>query len=160
MGNPPHFWETDPRAQKSDRHDPKKKAFLRHTHKKYILQKKWSKTAICGLSSCQYILPQPIQGHGLQLDDRYHQYQRDHLVGQSTSRWVAITNTTMCWWRHLFHSKVKKLWELQPVSQMCLVPESWSYHSSSLQNHVLLDLKNNIASYYLGKPTLVNSAVF
>ena len=35
LGNPPHFWETVqgpqkdlPRAQKSDRHDPKKKALL------------------------------------------------------------------------------------------------------------------------------------
>ena len=49
------------------------------------MQKKWSKTAFCGLSSGQTILPQPIWGHGLQLDDRYHQYQRDHLVGQSTN---------------------------------------------------------------------------
>ena len=102
MENPPQFWETDPRAQKSDRHDPKKKAFLRHTHKKYILQKKWSKTAICGLSSCQYILPQPIQGHGLQLDDRYHQYQRNHLVGQSTSVAVVLFLLSLCLRPHPF----------------------------------------------------------
>ena len=148
MGNPPIFGKPFPGPKKVTDMTPKKSLPPSYPQKIYFA-KKWYKTAICGLSSCQYILPQPIQGHGLQLDDRYHQYQRDHLVGQSTSRWVAITNTTMCWWRHLFHSKVKKLWELQPVSQMCLVPESWSYHSSSLQNHVLLDLKYNIASYYL-----------
>ena len=48
-----------------------KKAFLRHTHQKHILQKKWSQTAICGLSSGQTILPQPIWVHSLQLDDRH-----------------------------------------------------------------------------------------
>ena len=56
---------------KNDRHDPPKKAFLRHTHKKHILQKNWSKTIICGLSSGRNNLPQPIWVHSLQLDDRH-----------------------------------------------------------------------------------------
>ena len=75
---PPIFWKPSrgpkkylPRAQKSDLHDPQKKAFLRHTHKKYILQKKWPKRAICGLSSGQNNLPPPIWGHSHQLDDRH-----------------------------------------------------------------------------------------
>ena len=85
--NPPSFLETPlllgkpskvpkkdpPMAQKSNQHEPppKKKTSFVIPIKKHILQKKWSKTAICGLSSGQTILPQPIRGHGHQLDDRH-----------------------------------------------------------------------------------------
>ena len=78
LGNPPHILETVQGSQKIPPQGPKKwptwpqkKAFLRHTHKKYILQKKWPKRAICGLSSGQNNLPPPIWGHGHQLDDRH-----------------------------------------------------------------------------------------
>ena len=35
------------------------------------MQKKWSKTVICGLSSGQTNLHPPIWGHGRQLDERH-----------------------------------------------------------------------------------------
>ena len=49
----------------------KKNPSPRHTHSKHILQKNWSKTVICGLSSGQTNLQPPIWGHGHQLDDRH-----------------------------------------------------------------------------------------
>ena len=62
------------------------KFFLRpcHTHKKYILQKKWPKTVNPALSSDVSILPLPIWGCHCQLDDHYRNpntNNKDHLVG-------------------------------------------------------------------------------
>ena len=63
--------------------------FLRppDTYKKYILQKKWIKTAIPALSSGQSNLHTPIWGPSRQLDDQDRNpnlNNRDHLVGQLT----------------------------------------------------------------------------
>ena len=57
---------------------------LRHTHKKYILQKKWPKTVNPALSSDVSILPLTIWGCHCQLDDHHRNpntNNRDHLVG-------------------------------------------------------------------------------
>ena len=58
---------------------------LRHTHKKYILQKKWPKTVNNpALSSDVSILPLTIWGCHCQLDDHHRNpntNNRDHLVG-------------------------------------------------------------------------------
>ena len=63
--------------------------FLRcpDTFKKYVLQKKWVKTAIPALSSGQSNLHTPMWGPSRQLDDPYRNpntNNRDHLVGQLT----------------------------------------------------------------------------
>ena len=50
---------------------PQKKPSFVIPIKKHILQKNWSKTIICGLSSGRNNLPQPIWVHSLQLDDRH-----------------------------------------------------------------------------------------
>ena len=63
--------KTSPRAPKMTEMTLKKNPSPRHTHSKHILQKKWSKTVICGLSSGQTNLHPPIWGHGRQLDDRH-----------------------------------------------------------------------------------------
>ena len=60
---------------------------LRDAYKKYILQKKWIKTAISALSSGQSNLHPPIWGCHRQLDDHHrnpNSNDRDHLVGQLT----------------------------------------------------------------------------
>ena len=62
---------------------------LRDTHKKYILQKNWVKTAIPALSSGQNNLQVPIWGCHRQLDDQHRSpntNNKDHLVGQLTRR--------------------------------------------------------------------------
>ena len=59
-----------------------------HTYKKYILQKKWSKTVIPALSSGQKNLHPAIWGCHHQLDDLHRNpnaNNRDHLVGQRTN---------------------------------------------------------------------------
>ena len=66
------------------------KFFLRlgDTHKKYILQKNWTKTVNPALSSGPNILQPVIWGHHHQLDDHHRNpniNERYHLVGQPTS---------------------------------------------------------------------------
>ena len=75
---PPHFWETPlnfgkqfPGPKRVTDMTPKKKPSFVIPIKKHILQKNWSKTIICGLSSGRNNLPQPIWVHSLQLDDRH-----------------------------------------------------------------------------------------
>ena len=61
---------------------------LPDTYKKYILQKKWSKTDIPALSSGLNNLHPAIWGCHHQLDDQYRNpnaNNRDHLVGQLTT---------------------------------------------------------------------------
>ena len=65
------------------------KFFLRSRliYRKYILQKKWVKTAIPARSSGQSNLQTPIWGPSRQLDDQDRNpnlNNRDHLVGQLT----------------------------------------------------------------------------
>ena len=74
---PPHFWETPlifgkpfPGPKRVTDMTPKKSLPSSYPLKTYFA-KKWSKTAFCGLSSGQTILPQPIWGHSHQLDDRH-----------------------------------------------------------------------------------------
>ena len=60
---------------------------LHDTHKKYILQKKWTKTVNPALSSDSNILHPAIWGHHHQLDDQHRNpniNNKDHLVGQLT----------------------------------------------------------------------------
>ena len=78
LRNPPLICETvqgpekrPSQGPKNDRNDPEKIPSPRHTYSKHILQKKWSKMIICGLSSGQTNLHPPIWGHGRQLDDRH-----------------------------------------------------------------------------------------
>ena len=66
---------------------------LRDAYKKYILQKKWVKTAIPALSSGQSNLHTPIWGCHRQLDDQYrnpNMNNKDHLVGRLTTRQAAV----------------------------------------------------------------------
>ena len=57
-------------------------------YRKYILEKKWSKTTILALSSGQTKNDTPIWGRRHQLDDQNTNpniNNRDHLVGRPTS---------------------------------------------------------------------------
>ena len=66
----------------------KKVLWPRDIYKKYLLQKKWVKTAIPVLGSGQSNLHQPIWGCHRQLDDHHrnpNNNDRDHLVGQLTN---------------------------------------------------------------------------
>ena len=72
---------------------------LPDTYKKYILQKKWSKTDIPALSSGLNNLHPAIWGCHHQLDDQYRNpnaNNRDHLVGQLTTRCCYC-----CWLQHI-----------------------------------------------------------
>ena len=88
----PEIWTRSEKRAVSGGKTKKKlpKFFLRlqDTYKKYILQKKWVKTAIPALSSGQSNLQTPIWGCHRQLDDHHrnpNNNDRDHLVGQLTS---------------------------------------------------------------------------
>ena len=62
--------------------------WLPDTCKKYILQKKWVKTALPGLGSGRNNLQTAIWGHSRQLDDQHrnpNMNNKDHHVGQLTS---------------------------------------------------------------------------
>ena len=90
----PPPWKTGPPLKKTALSGGKTKKklpnfFLRlcDTHKKYILQKNWVKTAIPAFSSGQNNLHPPIWGPSRQLDDQHrntNMKNKDHLVGQLT----------------------------------------------------------------------------
>ena len=90
----PPPWKTGPPLKKTALSGGKTKKklpnfFLRlcDTHKKYILQKNWVKTAIPALSSGQSNLHTPIWGCHRQLDDQHrnpNMNNKDHIVGQLT----------------------------------------------------------------------------
>ena len=76
------FWQG-----KTPQKTVKKVLWPHDTYRKYILQKKWIKTAISALSSDQSNLHTPIWGPSRQLDDQYRNpniNNRDRLVGQLT----------------------------------------------------------------------------
>jgi len=81
-------WNFGPFWQGKTPQKPVKKVLWPHDiYKKYLLQKKWVKTAIPALSSGQSNLHQPIWGCHRQLDDHHrnpNNNDRDHLVGQLT----------------------------------------------------------------------------
>ena len=90
-------WNFGPFWQGKTPQKPVKKVLWPHDiYKKYLLQKKWVKTAIPALSSGQSNLHQPIWGCHRQLDDQHrnpNNNDRDHLVGQLTSDlcvWCAM----------------------------------------------------------------------
>ena len=80
---------------------------LRDAYKKYILQKKWIKTAISALSSGQSNLHPPIWGCHRQLDDHHrnpNSNDRDHLVGQLTrSTSPSLSSWSLSFLNHNFH---------------------------------------------------------
>ena len=82
-------WNFGPFWQGKTPQKPVKKVLWPHDiYKKYLLQKKWVKTAIPALSSGQSNLHQPIWGCHRQLDDHHrnpNNNDRDHLVGQLTT---------------------------------------------------------------------------
>ena len=82
-------WNFGPFWQGKTPQKPVKKVLWPHDiYKKYLLQKKWVKTAIPALSSDQSNLQTPIWGCHHQLDDQNRNpniNNRDHLVGQLTS---------------------------------------------------------------------------
>ena len=88
-------WNFGPFWQGKTPQKPVKKVLWPHDiYKKYLLQKKWVKTAIPALSSGQSNLHQPIWGCHRQLDDQHrnpNNNDRDHLVGQLTTSLVALT---------------------------------------------------------------------
>ena len=78
-----------------------------HTHSKHILQKNWSKTDICGLSSGQTNLHPPIWGHGRQLDDRHRNPNISireiiWLGNQLNQHSVSNGKFSMGWWVEIF----------------------------------------------------------
>ena len=86
----PEIWtRSEKRAVSGGKTKKKPKFFLRlqDTYRKYILQKKWVKTAIPALSSGPSNLHQSIWGRHHQLDDQHrnpNMNNKDHLVGRLT----------------------------------------------------------------------------
>ena len=98
----PEIWTLSEKTAVSGGKTKKKlpKFFLRlwDTHKKYILQKNWVKTAIPALSSGQSNLQTSIWGCHRQLDDQHRSpntNNKDHLVGRLT-RYRAATAAKNC----------------------------------------------------------------
>ena len=94
-------WNFGPFWQGKTPPKPVKKVLWPHDiYKKYLLQKKWVKTAIPALSSGQSNLHQPIWGCHRQLDDQHrnpNNNDRDHLVGQLTMCYYAWCLLVHCY---------------------------------------------------------------
>ena len=106
-------WNFGPFWQGKTPQKPVKKVLWPHDiYKKYLLQKKWVKTAIPALSSGQSNLHQPIWGCHRQLDDQHrnpNNNDRDHLVGQLTKLSLSFQERVYYWIIKLSKEDMNKL---------------------------------------------------